>query len=207
MGQRIATSGDLALDFSGLFGGEPPEKHPSTMPSEGDFYQREYTDLTEAETPAEGLVEGERGIQVNTLIQQAQREREDHQRSLAVYQKYQANTKTSEQLQTSILKGLRAGEAVETLFLQAAEAISLMTGNSAFYSQVEGDLRAIYGRGLQHKPPLQMELQSAQERLGRLLEAEERETGLEIRERIHGAIVAHRGAIAELERMISQPGQ
>ena len=201
MGEIVV--GDLALDFSGLFGEEPSEKRAATMPQERLLAQGEYKTLTEAQKPAERNVEGESGIQAVKLWREAQKQREDHQRSLEVFQRYQENTKTSEQLQTAILKGLRAGEDVYALFLQAVQAIALMTGNKAFYSQAEADLTAIYGRGLQEKPPLQMELQSAQGRLQRLLEAEERETERDNRERIARAIAAHRGTIAELERMIA----
>ena len=112
-----------------------------------------------------------------------QREREAEQRSLEVYKTYQENIKTSSQLQTDILKGVKAGEDVFSLFLKAAKAVSLMTSNTVFYSQIEADLTAIYGRGLLYKPPLQKELQEAQTRLQRLTEAEKRETETDSRER------------------------
>lgn len=185
---RVAIAEDLVLDFSGLFTGEPPEKQAP-------------------ESPVEGLTEGLEGQQVKKLYLDAQREREDHQRSLEVYRRYQENTKTSEQLQTAILKGLKAGEDVYSLFLQAAKAISLMTSNSLFYSQAEADLIAIYGRGLQQKPPLQREREEAQKRLQRLLEAEQREQPLDSKERIHRAIEAHRKTIAELGAMIDKAEQ
>lgn len=79
-----------------------------------------------------------------------------------------------------------------------------MTSNSLFYSQIEADIEAIYGRGLQHKPPLQKELQDTQERLQRLLEAEQREQPPDSRERIQRAIEAHRATIERLEDMIAK---
>ena len=79
-----------------------------------------------------------------------------------------------------------------------------MTSNSLFYSQIEADIEAIYGRGLQHKPPLQKELQETQTRLQRLLEAGQREQPPDIRERIRAAIKAHRAAIERLEDMIAK---
>ena len=82
-----------------------------------------------------------------------------------------------------------------------------MTSNTLFYSQIEADLTAIYGRGLQEKPPLQKELQEAQTRLQRLTEAEKRETGTDSRERIKRAIEAHKRTIAELVTMIEQPAE
>lgn len=47
-----------------------------------------------------------------------------------------------------------------------------MTSNSVFYSQIEGDIKAIYGQGLLDPISLQIELQETQERLTRLREAE-----------------------------------
>lgn len=201
---RVAIAEDLVLDFSGLFTGEPPEKQAPESPVEPFLGAGEYKTLTEPQKPVDGLTEGLEGQQAKKLYLDAQREREDHKRSLEVYKTYQENIKTSSQLQTAILMGLKAGEDVYSLFLKAAKAISLMTSNSLFYSQAEADLIAIYGRGLQEKPPLQMELQEAQKRLQRLLEAEQREQPPDSRERIQRAIEAHRATIERLEDMIAK---
>lgn len=201
---RVAIAEDLVLDFSGLFTGEPPEKQAPESPVEPFLGAGEYKTLTEPQKPVDGLTEGLEGQQAKKLYLDAQREREDHQRSLEVYRTYQENIKTSSHLQTEILKGLKAGEDVYSLFLKAAKAISLMTSNSLFYSQIEADIEAIYGRGLQHKPPLQKELQETQTRLQRLLEAGQREQPPDNRERIQRAIEAHRATIERLEDMIAQ---
>lgn len=201
---RVAIAEDLVLDFSGLFTGEPPEKQAPESPVEPFLGAGEYKTLTEPQKPVDGLTEGLEGQQAKKLYLDAQREREDHQRSLEVYRTYQENIKTSSQLQTEILKGLKAGEDVYSLFLKAAKAISLMTSNSLFYSQIEADIEAIYGRGLQHKPPLQKELQETQTRLQRLLEAGQREQPPDNRERIQRAIEAHRATIERLEDMIAK---
>ncbi len=79
-----------------------------------------------------------------------------------------------------------------------------MTSNSLFCSQIEADIEAIYGRGLQYKPPLQKELQETQERLQRLLEAEQGEQPPDSKQRIQAAIKAHRAAIERLEDMINK---
>lgn len=162
---RIAVAEDLVLDFSGLFSPIEGEKQAPESPTEPLLRAGEYKTITEPQKPAERLTEGLEGQQAKKLYLDTQREREDHKRSLEVYKTYQENIKTSSQLQTDILKGLKAGEDVYSLFLKAAKAISLMTSNSLFYSQIEADIEAIYGRGLQHKPPLQKALQEAQERL------------------------------------------
>ena len=208
---KVAIAEDLILDFSGLFSAEPEEKRPSKSPVEPFLGAGEYKTLATQEKPVEGLKTGLESIprteppeQAKILLLDKQREREDHQRSLEAYRAYQENTKRSEQLQSEILKGIKAGEDVYSLFLKAAKAISLMTSNSVFYSQIEDDTRSIYGRGLNYKPPLQNELQDTQKRLQRLLEAEQREADTDSRERIKRAVKAHREHIAELEAMIAR---
>ena len=201
---RIAVAEDIVLDFAGLFSPIEGEKQAPESPVEPFLGAGEYKTLTEPQKPVDGLTEGLEGQQAKKLYLDAQREREDHQRSLEVYRHYQENIKTSGQLQTDILKGVQAGTDIYSLFLKAAKAISLMTSNSLFYSQIEEDIEAIYGRGLQHKPPLQKELQETQTRLQRLLEAGQREQPPDSRERIQRAIEAHRATIERLEDMIAK---
>lgn len=204
---RVAIAEDLVLDFTGLFAVDMSAKQAPKSPAEPLLQAGGRKPLAGAEKPVERLTEGLEGQQAKKLYLDTQRERKDHQRSLEVYIAYQENIKTSSRLQTEILKGIKAGEDVYSLFLKAAKAISLMTSNTVFYSQIEADIQAIYGRGLQHKPPLQKELQDAQTRLQRLLEAEQREQPPDSRERIYRAIEAHRKTIAELEAMIATPAQ
>lgn len=202
---KVAITDDLILDFTGLFSGNPPEAPESH--GEPGLGAWEYKTLTEPQNHVEGLTEGLEGKRAKKLYLDAQREREDHQRSLEVYKAYQENIKKSSQLQADILKGVKAGEDVFSLFLKAAKAVSLMTSNTVFYSQIEADLTAIYGRGLLYKPPLKKELQEAQARLQRLTEAEKREPVADSRERIKRAIEAHKRTIAELVTMIEQPAE
>lgn len=79
-----------------------------------------------------------------------------------------------------------------------------MTSNTVFYSQLEGDIRAIYGQGLLDPLPLQIELQQTQERLTRLREAEQRELDGDSKERIKRAAKAHEAKIADLESLIQR---
>lgn len=209
--QKVTTDSGIVLDFAGLFGDCVEQKSRSKTPSETILDGGQYKTITEPQKPVEGLKTGLQGIpqkeppeQAKILLLNTQREREDHQRSLEVYRHYQENIKTSGQLQTDILKGVQAGTDIYSLFLKAAKAISLMTSNSLFYSQIEADTRAIYGAGLNYKPPLQHELQDTQERLQRLLEAEQREQPPDSRERIQRAIEAHRATIERLEDMIAK---
>lgn len=71
------------------------------------------------------------------LQRQADANADERARAAAIYAEYQRNVKTSEALRAEILKGENAGEDVGILFLKAAKAISLMTGDSGFYTQIE----------------------------------------------------------------------
>ena len=171
---KVAINNDVTIDLAGLFGKAEAREQPAEKQ------------------------------QAKPLFLQAQKGEEDHKRTLEVYRTYQENIKRSDQLQTDILKGLKAGEDVYSLFLKAAKAISLMTSNSLFYSQTEADIKNIYGVGLNQKPPLQIELQETKERLQRLTEAEQRETDYRSRECIKSAIKGHKTRIETLEAMIGK---
>lgn len=187
------------MDFSEDFSEKPPEKQPSKTPTE-TLLEPEGHKAPLEENALQGLTECLQGIPI--LQRQADANKAERERALAVYREYQKNIKLSGQLQTEILKGVKRGEDIYSLFLKAVKAISLMTSNTVFYSQLEGDIRAIYGQGLLDPLPLQIELQQVQERLTRLKEAEKREGEADSRERIKRAVQAHENRIAELEALI-----
>ena len=198
--QRVTITDNVILDFTGLFSQEEaPESPVEPFLGAGAI-----NNPIEPQKPVQGQINGLEREQAKQLFLQASREQEDHRRSLEVYRTYQENIKTSSTLQTQILKGLKAGEDVYSLFLKAAKAISLMTSNSVFYSQTEEDLKAIYGRGLQEKPPLQIELEEVQGRLQKLIEADKREKDSDSKERIQRAIQAHKDRATELRGMIEK---
>lgn len=198
--QRVTITDNVILDFTGLFSQEEaPESPVEPLLGAGAI-----NNPIEPQKPVQGQINGLEGEQAKQLFLQATREQEDHRRNLEVYRTYQENIKTSSTLQTQILKGLKAGEDVYSLFLKAAKAISLMTSNSVFYSQTEEDLKAIYGRGLQEKPPLQIELEEVQGRLQKLIEADKREKDSDSKERIQRAIQAHKNKATELREMIEK---
>ena len=119
------------------------------------------------------------------------------------FSQYFCNISQGSQLQTEILKGIKAGADIYSLFLKATKAIALMTSNNLFYTQTEADIKAIYGRGLKEKPPLQIELKETEERLKKLIEAEQREDQTDSKERIQRAIKAHEAAIESLKNGIA----
>lgn len=199
----------MELDFSKLnslsfmeFREIPPEKQPSKTPTEPILEPEEYKTTLGTENALEGQINGLQGIPI--LQRQADNNKAEKERALAVYREYQENIKLSGQLQTEILKGVKRGEDIYSLFLKAVKAISLMTSNTVFYSQLEGDIRAIYGQGLLDPLPLQIELQEIQKRLTRLREAEQRELDGDSKDRIKRAIKAHEAKIADLESLIKR---
>lgn len=198
--QRVTITDNVILDFTGLFS----QEKATESPVEPLLGAGAINNPIEPQKPVQGQINGLEREQAKQLFLQASREQEDHRRSLEVYRTYQENIKTSSTLQTQILKGLKAGEDVYSLFLKAAKAISLMTSNSVFYSQTEEDLKAIYGRGLQEKPPLQIELEEVQGRLQKLIEADKREKDSDSKERIQRAIQAHKNKATELREMIEK---
>jgi hypothetical protein len=181
---------------------EQEKKQVPESPTEPRKASGEYKTIADDKKPLETLVEGLEGI--HKLQRQADAKKMDIDRSLAICKEYQQNIKTSSQLQTEILKGAKAGESVYSLLLKACKAISLMTSNSVFYSQLEGDIRAIYGQGLLDPLPLQIELQETQERLTRLREALNREIEPDAKDRIQRAVKAHEEKIADLESLIQR---
>lgn len=183
------------------FRADKGEKQPPESPAEPRKEQGGYKTLAEQEKPVKRLVEGLESQQAKQLHLEAVREQEERKRTLDIYREYQQNIKTSSQLQTEILKGARAGEDMYSLFLKAVKAISLMTSNSVFYTQIEGDIRAIYGAGLQEAPALEIELEQVVGRYVKLLEALKREPEGDSRERIKQAIKAHEQKIRELDAL------
>ena len=192
----------MELDFSRLdklafldFIDDDIKNRPATMPSEPLLEGGQGKTTPETEKPAEGLTGGER---------QLQGQADANKRALEAYQTYQQNIKTSGQLQSEILKGIKQGESVYNLFLKAAKAISLMTANTLFYSQLEADIKVIYGEGLLEPIPLEWELDEVRERLRRLREAYNREgEPAGSKARIASAIAAHESRAAHLEGLLS----
>ena len=188
---------ELNLDrLNGLRFADFQEKQPSKTPTDEPLGAEEYKTSAEQEHALKRQIEG-----LGALQRKADQNKAEIERNLEVYRTYQENIKRSGQLQTDILKGVQAGEDIYSLFLKAVQAISCMTSNKTFYSQVEADLISIYGIGLQQPAPLKLELMDTQKRLDRLREAEQREPNIDS---IKRAITAHQNRIAELEKQIAK---
>ena len=199
----------MELDFS-FIEGSTAEKRPSKMSAARLSEQGEYKTTSEAEKRAEGPEtpqESNAGetVKIGALERAAKDEKHKKEAAAEVFRTYQQNIKTSGQLQTDILKGVKAGEDMTALFLKACKAIALMVDNPLFYDQVEEDLAAIYGAGLGQPYPLKKELEEVRERLQRLMEAQQRETEPEdSRQRIAAAIRAHEVRAGELEALLAR---
>lgn len=161
-----------------------------------------------SEEQTKKLAEPKNGLEVNTadlesldkLQLEANRRKKEIDETARIYEEYQQNIRLSGQLQTDVLNGVRTGENIYSLFLKACKAISFMTCNTVFYSQIEDSIEDIYGQGLLEPLPLSMELQKTQERLTRLRKALDKgEIEPDAKERIQRAIKAHEARIADLE--------
>lgn len=196
----------MELDFTKLnslafmgFSEIPPEKQPSKTPLEPEPNKSPPT----TENALQGQLEGLQGIPI--LQREADVIKKERERAVAVYGEYQKNIKLSEQLQTDILKGVKRGEDIYSLFLKAVQVISLMTSNTVFYSQLNDDIRAIYGAGLSEPKPLELELEEVETRLQRLREVSQRGAETEDSlQRIERAIQAHEDRTRQLISLITK---
>lgn len=187
------------MDFS-FIRGTTAEKRAFILPVEPLLEQRPIEDKGKLKTALKGFTEAHKGNeQAAELTRLYTAEQADHKRSLAMYSEYQNNIREAGQLRSELLKGTRAAEDSLSLLVKACKAIFLMTGDRLFYEQIEADVIAIYGAGLLEPKPLELELERTQDRLERLLQAEQRETQADTKARITAAIKSHKNRITELE--------
>lgn len=205
---RVALTDDIILDFGGLFSAANRENQAPRKPQDEFLEATQYEEPIEEEKPVEGKETAQNGtapfIPALTLLRQAEQEANERERSLEICRRYQDNIRVAGGLRTDILKGVRAGEDIHTLFLKAVKAISLMTSDTLFNDQIEADIKAIYGYGLGAKAPLQIELEEVRKRLQKLTEAAQREKEHDSQQRIQAAIKRHKSRITELEELISK---
>ena len=191
----------MKLDFTAIR--EPTDKPPESPETalNGTDGQNKPVDGKTPNTAPQRATE-----QAGQLTNRYSLEQAEHERNTAIYKDYQNNIKATGELRTQLLKGVKAGEPPVLLLLKAVECISLMTSDKLFYSQIEGDIRSIYGAGLLEREPLELELESVKKRLEKLEQARKRETG-DSKKRIEAAIQAHRKRAAELKNLIEKNGE
>lgn len=160
----------------------------------------DFKDETEIHKIAQkGPVEAEKTP--NKLQIQADQKKAEIERNKAIYDEYQENTQTAQTTMNKITLGVKQGENIYSLFLEAVKVIALMTHDKAFDEQINDDIRAIYGIGLQEHQALEIELTDTKRRLESLQEAKPNTTHDESR-RIDTAIKAHKKRINQLEHMM-----
>ena len=115
-----------------------------------------------------------------------------------------SHTRTSEQLCTSITKGIKAGESPYVLLLQAIECIAYMTDNSTFYRMNYDAIKSVYGEGLLNAVPLEMELSEVRGRIALLMRPELDALPEGSNRNIKAAVVAHREREARIVEMMSR---
>ena len=162
------------------------KNRPSEQASEPRKADAEYKLPSVQQKPTQSRVEPVAGLK--RLQEKEEAIKRDHEQSVQVYREYQNNIKLTDSTQAEILKGLRTGEDPVGLLLKAIEAISLMTGNKHFYTQARGDLISIYGEALLYPLPLQWQIDEGMERMGKMLEALNREQDPTSRERIEASL-------------------
>ena len=199
---EILKSLDDITPFSTVEGSqnEKNEKQAPNLARSGVQNQNEGKYMGEKEKRSETKYEGVGSVQ--KLQRDVDARQAEKERNLQIYREYQENKRRAGHLKVEILKGLKAGEDINTLFLKACEAIGLMTSEKLFAGNAEADLKAIYGLGLLENKPLNMELEETKGRLTKLKAALEREKGTDSERRIKAAVEAHEKRVEQLEVLI-----
>lgn len=131
-------------------------------------------------------------------------EKQNEVSDLDVYKMYLKNVRLTEELQSDIIRGAKAGEDPFSLLLKAVKAISLMTGSDVLYRDVELSMRAVYGASLGEPGPIRIELANTQERLEKIRAAAAVTGEGDTLERMKQAIKAHEQAIARLKEQLGE---
>ena len=121
-----------------------------------------------------------------------------------VWAAYMENTRRTEEMQTDILRGAKAGEDPALLLVRCAKALSLVTNNPLFADEIERSMRAIRGHVFCEGPMLAKELEETRQRLARIREAAEREEDGDLKEEMEQSIRAHERRIRELEASVEK---
>lgn len=200
-GTGAGRQGAPALDFSNLFGAQRTEQaeNKPEAPVKEDFAPLPLPTRPKAENAPERRTEREKSKakgKADAFFLEAPEEPP----KVDPEKEYLKARLQCSQLQAEILKQLRAGEDIYSLFLQAMKAISLLTGEDITYTVAEKELKAVYGYGLERPPVLQTLLGEAEARLNKLRAAEQEEINKDTDDykRILGAIAAHERRTAYL---------
>ena len=116
---------------------------------------------------------------------------------------FQKNIEKSSQILIEIRNGVLSGEDIYILFIKAVQAISYMTSNQLFETEIKENVKTIYGDVFKNPSVLELEIKDAQNRLDKLtaaLQAEEDPSSLK---RIRRAIEEHEKYISAIKAQLS----
>ena len=116
---------------------------------------------------------------------------------------YQRNIAKSDQLLTEIRKGVLTGEDIYSLFIKAVQAISCMTSNQLFETEIKENIKKIYGDVLKEPQVLELEMKEAQNRLDKLTAALQVEEDPSSLKRVRRAIEEHEKYISAIKAQLS----
>lgn len=131
-------------------------------------------------------------------------DKQEEMSELSVYKTYMHNVHLTEEIQSDIIRGAKAGEDPFSLLLKALRAICLMTGSNVLYNDVELSMRAVYGQALGLEAPTRIELANTEERLAKLKAALETCEEGDNKERMKQAIKAHEATIVRLKSQLGE---
>lgn len=179
----------MTLDFTALnaIGGAQAPTAPQNCTQTADNNQGNKTTLpsTEPQKPPQDFAI-DTGI--NILQKQTNEAAAERSRTAAIYKEYQDNIRHAGELRAELIKGAQAGEDIYILFLKAIKAISLMTSDALFYTDIEKSIKYIYGEGFREPQALGELLRDIEGRREKLQRAVEQEEEPEARARLTAAL-------------------
>lgn len=195
----------MGIDTSALFGHDAPGNYKPVEPifSEGytEIPQSHKNGCNRLSVPQNNTQEA--GVPTR-LQREAERKRETERKYIEGLRENQINIQRAGQLRTDIIKAAAAGQDTTTLFLKAAECISLMTGDGVFYDTLRETVRTIHGGAYKDPVPLQQEQTETEDRLQKLRAALSRSETDRDRKRLQTAINAHEKRLQELGQILTE---
>lgn len=176
--QKVAINGDVILDFEGLF-----DNQLKNDTSKAQDEQKAYRDTTKQGNAFKGLKNAPdgKGVKTTTL------------------HRSQDPKNISPQLQAEIIEGLQTGEDIYSLFLKAAQAISIMTADGAFLAQARAGAET--HRKLK---PLHIGVAEARKVLDRHLRADISQIPSDKEKQLHYIITFKNGRVQRQEATITE---
>lgn len=133
------------------------------------------------------------------LTRELEKNKAEREASLKICQDRQEAAQRISTIRASILHGLSCGENLAGLFLQAMEALALLTDNRTMYDQAAADISAVYACSLHEPAAVELEVDAIRDRLAKIEAARRAETGEAACRRMDAAIAAHKAKLQQLQ--------